>query len=387
MATPTVDRNDVMRFRFCRHQLHRPARTASGPTDVALLDLGVQDTGPDGAAWALELRGAPPPGPEDLAFAWTWRGAPHAYRRADLRDVALATAPFSEADAAKRIFDAAKSLRSAAVPVLDALRVVAGHLRDIVTGPTVKGEASGRLSGVLDEAYLRECRSCRATHVYEMLFRLPPLQAGLEIEAGTSPPVLRRIPRHRPQLYARLGGEAYARFHAVRSYLRFYGPARPRDVAGFLDAPLADVKAHWPPDAVEVELTRVGAESRRDRRFILGQDLEPLMVGGLGDGSGIVRLLGPFDPWLQLRDRELLVAQEGRRKDLWPVLGRPGAVVVDGEVAGTWRPRASGPKLTVLVDPWLPLGAGLRNALEEQAQRLATHRGATLAGVSMDGAG
>ena len=53
-------------------------------TDVDLLDLGVQDTGTFGSAWALEVRGARPAGPDDLLLAWTIRGAPHAYRRRDV---------------------------------------------------------------------------------------------------------------------------------------------------------------------------------------------------------------------------------------------------------------------------------------------------------------
>ncbi len=71
-----------------------------------------------------------------------------------------------------------------------------------------------------------------------------------------------------------------------------------------------------------------------------------------------MRLVGPHDPYLQLCDGELLIADEARRKILWPVLGRPGAIVADGEVAGTWRPRASGRKLTVRIDPWGPLLPG-----------------------------
>jgi len=96
----------------------------------------------------------------------------------------------------------------------------------------------------------------------------------------------------------------------------------------------------------------------------------------------VVRLLGPFDPWLQLRDRELLVPDEARRKDLWRTLGRPGGVVVDGEVAGTWRPRSSGRRLSLLVEQWRPLTARERAGLDDQAERLAAYRGVPLARLS-----
>ena len=45
--------------------------------------------------------------PRELALAWTVRAAPHAYRRADLPAVEKALRPYSEADAAKRVLNAA----------------------------------------------------------------------------------------------------------------------------------------------------------------------------------------------------------------------------------------------------------------------------------------
>ncbi|MBW3574800.1 MAG: winged helix DNA-binding domain-containing protein [Actinobacteria bacterium] len=381
MAVPTVRREEVLAFRVRQHQLDRPAASGAGPADVALLDYGVQDTGPDGAAWALALRGGPSGSLDDLALTWTLRGAPHAYRRSALGAVAVATAPLSEADAAKRIFDAAKPLKAAGIPVLGALRVIADHLRDIVTTPTVKGDASTRLTALLDEPYLRACRPCGTTHAYEMPFRLAALHAGLELEAGTSPPVLRRIPGLRPERYGRLAGEADAGTDVIRNHLRFYGPTRVGDVARFLDAPVKEVKAHWPADAVEVAVADGASVGRPGVRFVLEADLDALTGARSGSAARTVRLLGPYDPYLQLRDRELLVADEQRRKDLWRVLGRPGAIVADGEILGTWRPRASGRGFTVRIDAWAPLDNGDRSQVEEQAERLAAHRGAVLTGV------
>ena len=104
MGCMRFSRVDVLRFRVRAQELQRD----DGGSDEAVLDLGVQDTGPDGAAWALAVRGASVP-VEDLALAWTLRGAPHFYRRAEIAAVAAATAPWSDTDAAKRIFDAAES--------------------------------------------------------------------------------------------------------------------------------------------------------------------------------------------------------------------------------------------------------------------------------------
>lgn len=406
MAAVTVGRNDILQYRFWRHGLRHEAG-AVDVDDVALLDYGVQDTGTDRAGWALAVRGARPQAADGaegadrpaaasgmgrtngtretdgLALAWTIRGAPHAYRRRDLGAVAVATAPLSDADAAKRIFDASKPLKAAGIGMLDALRAVAGHLRDIVTEPTPKGDVSSRLTQRLDQPYLRFCRPCNATHAYEMPFRLAALQAGLELERGTSPPVLHRIPGLHPPLYGQLAGEADPRLDVIRNYLRFYGPARVRDTATFLDAPLKDVKAHWPEDAVEVVVGDDRPAGRREPRFVLPDDVEALTVGGGADAPGpVVRLLGPYDPYLQLRDRELLVGDEARRKDLWRVLGRPGAIVADAEVVGTWRPRASGRKLTVRIDPWAPLQPDRRAHIEEQAERLSAHRGVAFAGLT-----
>src|SRR5262245_61528898 len=148
MATTDISRAQLLAYRVAAQQLTRPAGSIE---DTAILDLGVQDTGPDGALWALAVRGvdvravdvAAPDGP--LSYLWTLRGAPHAYRRADLPSVAAAVAPFSDADAAKRILSAAKPLKAAGIGALDALEATAAAMRKVVTEPTVKGEVSTRM--------------------------------------------------------------------------------------------------------------------------------------------------------------------------------------------------------------------------------------------------
>lgn len=354
-----LTRADVLASRVRAQQLDRTSGTVD---DTAVLDLGVQDTGAEAGRWSLAVRGV-----DDvsaLALVWSIRGAPHLYRRSDLPGVAGATAPFSDADAAKRVFDAAKPLKAAGIPLLTALDTIAGHMRAIVTAPTVKGEMSRQLSERVDQPYLRFCRTCDAVHLYEQPFRLAALRAGLELQPDTSPPVLQPIPDFAP------AATVPDRLDVVRAYLRLHGPATPQQAAAYLDAPVKEVQARWPEDAVEVQVDG-------DRRWALADDVDALTAGPVRT----TRLLGPFDPYLQTRDRSLLVPDEARAKDLWRTLGRPGGVLVDGEIAGTWRPR-KGRRLDVQVELWRDVDVP---ALEEQAARLAAVRGAEPGEVQVSG--
>jgi hypothetical protein len=359
----TLRRQQVLGFRVRAQQLDRPSGTVA---DTAVLDLGVQDTGADGARWALALRGVGSPDPAELATVWTLRGAPHVYRRDDLPGVAAATAPFSDADAAKRIFDAAKPLKAAGIPIVTALDTVAARMREIVRQPMVKGEMSTRLTAVLDEPYLRFCVPCDAIHTYEQPFRLAALRAGLELEPGTSPPVLHPIPGFAP------APAVPQRLDVVRACLRLLGPATPKHVAGYLDAPVRDVREHWPDDAVEVDLDG-------ETRWLLAADVDRLDEAA----PSVIRLLAPFDLYLQARDRATLVPDADRTKDLWRMLGRPGGVLVGGEIVGTWRARKAGTAVTVTVAPWAPVPADRRAQIGDQAERLAACRGLTLAAVEV----
>ncbi|SER34566.1 DNA glycosylase AlkZ-like family protein [Microlunatus flavus] len=368
-----MDRHEALARRLAAQQLDRPV--AQRPLgDAAVLDLGVQDTGRDGASWALANRGVPVPGPEalvtseELALVWSLRGAPHYYRRADLPGVLDATSPYDDADARRRTLDASRPLTAAGIGMREAMGVVATTMREVVAAPTAKGDLSGALTERLDEPYLRWCNPCQATHVYEQTFRLSGLAAGLELEPGTSPPVLRRIPGWRRG--AALGDPERApeRLRVVDAYVRLCGPTTPAATAAFLDVPPAVVKGHWPTGATEVDVDG-------SRAWALPGLPEPAATDGL------VRLLGPFDLWLQARDREVVVPDRSRHKALWPTLGRPGAVLVGTDVAGTWRPKASGKKLSLTVEVWDRLAAADRDRVGEQAERLATHRGVTLTEV------
>jgi hypothetical protein len=194
-----MKRSEVLEHRIHVQQLDRE-EAERAITDAAVFDFGVQDTGQDGASWALANRGVPVrdaaelEASPDVALAWTLRAAPHYYRRTDLLEVLVATSPLSDRDAAKRVVGAGKPLKEAGISTVAGLTQVATQLRQVVTRPLVKGEVSTQLTARLDPPYLRYCRACKTTHSWEVPFRVGALYAGLELEPGSSPPVLRRIP-------------------------------------------------------------------------------------------------------------------------------------------------------------------------------------------------
>ena len=74
-----VTATQVRRYRVHAQQLDRATRGDRAADDADVLDLGAQDTGPDGALWALAVRGVPVSAahwPHALALAWTVRAAP-----------------------------------------------------------------------------------------------------------------------------------------------------------------------------------------------------------------------------------------------------------------------------------------------------------------------
>ena len=84
-----------------------------------------------------------------------------------------------------------------------------------------------------------------------------------------------------------------------------------------------------------------------------------------GTASAPARLLPSGDSYFLLdgAERELLVPRADQRERLWTSRVWPGALLVHGEIRGTWR-RA---QHTVRIDAWTRLSRGARDAVEAEA--------------------
>ena len=80
------------------------------------------------------------------------------------------------------------------------------------------------------------------------------------------------------------------------------------------------------------------------------------------------RLLPSGDAYFLLdgKERELLVPRADQRERLWTSRVWPGALLVEGEIRGTWRRSQH----TVRVDAWSRLSRRQRDAVEAEAASL-----------------
>jgi hypothetical protein len=286
---------------------------------------GLQDSMPRAALLSIHARVAKTnPGTwEDQSLVQVWGPRYHVFVIA-ARDVAvfsLGTLP-----------DDAKSLRRA--------EDLAARLRSLLGGARMPyGEAGDALG--LHHANLLRYAAATGT----ILLRWE----------GTRQPIVWTVPP--PEVSPR-----DARLELARRYLHIYGPTTPEAFGWWSGiGPRSAVAAF---EALSKSLTPVRTPVGDAR--MLASD-EAIMRAALGPAAR-ARLLPSGDAFflLQGADRELLVPDAARQPELWTPRVWPGAVLVDGEISGTWR--RAGP--TVTVRPWDRISTAAREAVEAEAAAL-----------------
>jgi hypothetical protein len=153
-----------------------------------------------------------------------------------------------------------------------------------------------------------------------------------------------------------------ARLELARRYLHVYGPTTPGSFARWAGISPGGATAAF--GKLGRSLTPVGTPI--GDAWILARD-EPVLRAAPRPMAR-ARLLPSGDAFFLLwgGDRELLVPDPRRRGELWTSRVWPGALLVDGEVAGTWR-RAHE---KVSVAAWRRLPRAARDAVEAEAANL-----------------
>ena len=352
-----VTREQVLAYRIAAQELHRGDTL---PADLAVTELGVQDTPAGTARLAVSARTTADPADDRLVMVWSTRGAPHLHRRADLASVAEALWPLSDADARSRI--ATTRIREGAKLGIAAFRAAATAMFDVVTGPMAKGAVSAAVTARIPDSLTYWCPPCGSRHVSGGLFQQVGVFAGVRLVPDAPATTLAPIDG-----WAGPPERAAGTGDLVRTYLRLLGPATETEVAAFLGTTRTELRRAWPADGlVEVEAAGRAAWLPEDGVDRLLDPPEPPAL----------RLVPAGDPFLQARDRQVVLPDPARHREVWQAISSPGVLLVDGDIGGTWRAKLAGRRtLEVTVTLFDGLPASLRADLDAEVERIAAVRG------------
>jgi hypothetical protein len=361
-----LDRRAVLAHRLWVQGLHGGAAV----DDLGVLTVGLQDTPAGSAALGLRQRTGEEPELDrpELALALTIRGSPHLHRRADLPLLRAALRPPDNHALRAYLGGYGDQLIASGADGPALLDQVATELRAVFPGEiATKGELSGAVTPRLPEIARPWCEGCGVAHVADGLFRLGTLYAGIELVPHDGRRLRFRLASGRPTV-AKDGTIT----ELLRAYLRLAGPATLGDLVQWLDtrsvtAPPGWLRPSFDELAGELEEVRIdGVTMRAHTDAIAAVDDAP--------DPPPVLLLPPRDT-IALGTRAFLVPEREVAKTVWRSIGSPGLVLLDGEIAGTWRARQSGRVLRLTVTVHRKLTAKQRAGVDEQGAVVAAARG------------
>lgn len=367
MATD-LDRAGVLAHRAWVQGLH-------GGTDLADLDvltLGLQDSPAGSALLGLRNRAdVPHLDTPDLVLALTIRGSPHLHRRGDLPLIRAALWPRDNDMLRAYLGGYGDTLIDSGADGPALVEVVARQMREAFPSDTAsKGELSGAVSPRVPEIARPWCEGCGVHHVADGLFRLATLYAGIELVPHDGRTLRFRLGQEVPEP----GGDPAALVEFLRTTMRLVAPATLGDLVLRLDtrsvtAPPAWLRPAW--EALEDELTEVRVDG--SPRTVHAESVEAMRDP---PDPPPALLLPPRDA-LGLGSRPFLAPARDLAKDVWRAVGSPGTVVVDADIAGTWRARQAGRTLRLTLTAHRRLTTSQRTAIEHQANLVAATRGHT----------
>lgn len=383
-----LSRTEVLARRLRAHHLAERLPLERWPEAAGA--CGLQDSPPGSALLALGARVADlTPDTYDDALAtgrslvrtWSLRGAPFCVPRADLPVFTAGVLPTDEAARAQFVRGVVPALDHVRLGLDEATALVREAVRTVLAGERLPigplGErAAAQVEKALDAAQLAAWRAegpyaagqPYGEAVVHFLLRLLCLE-GLVCFA----------PREGDKAPFALTGEwlpeeadarspDQARAELARRFVHCHGPTTPAALATWLGVRPRDVAPCW--EALASDLVEVEHEGAA---WLLREDLDAVSTTGPPRG---VRLLPPRDPYTQGGDRTTLLAPEHHRT-VWRTVGEPGTVLADGEIVGTWRPRARGAGLTVTVTAFVDLGP-YADSLRTEAETLSGLRRSVL---------
>jgi hypothetical protein len=241
-----------------------------------------------------------------------------------------------------------------AVPARDVAVFTLGRFPDAPKTRRVAVELAARLRGFVGDARMSYGEAGRGIGVDPNQLRYAATTGTILMRwEGARAPVIWTVPP--PDV-----DPAVARLELARRFLHVYGPTTAASFSKWSSVGARQAIAVF--EALGDELVPV--RTPLGDAWLLERD-EPVAREVPGP-TAAVRLLPSGDAFTLGEDRALVVPDPELRRRLWTPRVWPGALLVDGDIAGTWR-RADE---LVTIAPWRRLSKTTREAIEAEAASL-----------------
>lgn len=153
----------------------------------------------------------------------------------------------------------------------------------------------------------------------------------------------------------------------VKKFLHFYGPSTPAALTSWLGCSPQQTARLWKTAEADMQAVQIG----KAKRYMLAEDI-PLLCGD-APSSGIL-LLGAHDPYLDLRDREIVLENKTLQRRVWRTVANPGAILKDGQIVGIWKSKTAKNRMEIRAELWEHLPERCVCQIRDWTERYAAFR-------------
>ena len=154
----------------------------------------------------------------------------------------------------------------------------------------------------------------------------------------------------------------------MRKFLYCYGPATVDCFMNWLGCSVQQAHRLW--NTISDEVVPVQVEGKTC--YMLSADMDSLLSADSDEEKLI--LLGAHDPYLDMKDRTIILENKSFHKTVWRFVANPGAVLKGGRIIGTWKTKTLKDKLEISMTLWEPTQPSEQQQLKSLAEEYAAFR-------------
>lgn len=154
----------------------------------------------------------------------------------------------------------------------------------------------------------------------------------------------------------------------TRKFLHCYGPTTVSSFMTWLGCSRQQANRLWNTISDEMESVQVDGKIC----WMLSEDMEGLLHAEQDEERFM--LLGAHDPYLDMKDKSVILEDKAFHKQVWKYVANPGVILRGGRVVGIWKAKTQKEKLDVVMTVWETIKPSEQQVLKSLVEEYAAFR-------------